>query len=463
MYTEQKQIYWHSGLYLQPQHFQSMDLHTAWLHARQLQLAQPYNFGIIELTYNASALKSCTLIVESMQAITPDGNYLAFPGNCSVQKRDFDALWTNREKPLTFWLALRRFDPLHCNVTLPNNANDNTHTRWVGTCETQVMKDIYDLGPDATITRLHYNVQFLTDSEKENALECECLPVLRLVYDGENIVCDPRFIPPSVIIHSSPLLRSLVDSIFFELSARTRKLEEYKRNKRQWNSANSDEQIIQLLTMRSLGRILPALRNHIHMRQCHPREVYIMLSQLIGELSAFNNNCNYLGETREYPEELACYDHYQLYKCFSKARKTILYLLNNLIFEDNSYIKLHNEDGVYCGNMTDTKKIQKSTVLLQLRTERVLSREQWLAISNNIKLAPLSMIHPLIRHALPGVPITHCEQPPNGVPAHNDAQYFTVQHNSELWRKIEDEQCIAFCVPDAPDDLSVQIIFKEDR
>ena len=73
------------------------------------------------------------------------------------------------------------------------------------------------------------------------------------------------------------------------------------------------------------------------------------------------------------------------------------------------------------------------------------------------------MIHPLIRHALPGVPITHCEQPPNGVPAHNDAQYFTVQHNSELWRKIEDEQCIAFCVPDAPDDLSVQIIFKEDR
>jgi predicted component of type VI protein secretion system len=52
MYSEQQQIYWHSGLYLQPQHFQSLDLHHEWQLAQRIQLAQPYNHGLIEVEIN---------------------------------------------------------------------------------------------------------------------------------------------------------------------------------------------------------------------------------------------------------------------------------------------------------------------------------------------------------------------------------------------------------------------------
>ncbi len=54
MQEEEQLIYWYSGLYLQPQHFQSIDLHHSLSHACQKQgLSQPYYQGYYEchITY----------------------------------------------------------------------------------------------------------------------------------------------------------------------------------------------------------------------------------------------------------------------------------------------------------------------------------------------------------------------------------------------------------------------------
>lgn len=462
MYPEQQQIYWHSGLYLQPQHFQSLDLHAAWLHARQRQLAQPYNSGLIDLSINRTALDDRVLSIDSIRLIMPGGDYLEYPGNCRLEKRHFRDCWPHPEQPLTFWLALRRFDPLHPNVTLPEKNEDRVDTRWLSIGEAPVMKDIYDHAPDAPVTRLHYNVRLLTDSEKEAAVDCELLPLLRLRHDGESVIIDPTFSPPAITLKGSPALGQLIENIYFETSARTRKLEEYKRTERLVSRHERSDHIIQLLAMRSLNRALPMLKNALEAQQVHPWQIYNILSQLIGELSSFSDSCSCLGEWLEDETSPPGYLHDRLYGCFSRLRRTLTRLINGLLLEENTYVRLSCEGGIYFGDLGERQPVSGGRVLLLLHPTGATEEAKRFCQTGDFKLASRDKIDSLIRYALPGIPLSFCEQPPHGVPHRSDFYYYLVHHDSALWRNVESRRSVAFYMPDMPDGLDVQLVFMEE-
>ena len=460
MYSEQKQIYWHSGLYLQPQHFQSLDLHHEWRFAQQLRIAQPFNVGLIDVSINDAALADFVVNVESIRLIMPGGTYLAFPGNCRVEKRNFREMWTQRDQPFNVWLGLRRFDPQHSNVTTLEKEQERSVTRWVSTDDNDVMKDVYDHAPDASVSRIGYNVRLLSDSEKEEAVDCECIPLVRLRYENDSVIIDPLFSPPCVTLYAFPALGHLIDSIYFDISARAKKLEEYKRSERLVSKSEGSEQVTQLLAMRSLNRVLPLLRNQCQARQIHPWQVYNLLCQLIGELSSFNDGCSFLGEWREGEAPLKTYDHYQLVESFESARSTLNALLNGLVLEDNTYIKLEKDfSGVFSGYFDSTQSQKADSILLLLRSSVIAMENQQIKNIGGIKLASPKIIEALIQHALPGISMKYCPQPPRGVPNRSGSHYFSVDRDSELWNKAELHKSIALYWPEMPDDLQAQIIF----
>lgn len=463
MYPEQQQIYWHSGLYLQPQHFQSLDLHAAWLHARQRQLAQPYNSGLIDISINRVALDDSVLSIDSIRLIMPGGDYLEYPGNCRLEKRHFRDCWPHPEQPLTFWLALRRFDPHHRNVTLPEKDDDRVDTRWLSIGEAPVMKDIYDHAPDASVTRLHYNARLLTDSEIQGAVDCEVLPLLRLCHDGESVIIDPTFSPPAITLKGSPALEQLIENIYFEISARTRKLEEYKRAERLVSRHERGDHLIQLLAMRSLNRALPVLKNALDAQQVHPWLIYNILSQLAVDLSSFSDSCSCLGEWQEDETSPPGYRHDQLYACFSRIRRTLTLLINGLLLEENTYIRLNCEDGIYYGDLGDRPLVGHGRALLLLHPSGTIEEAKRFFQTGDFKLASRDKIDSLIRYALPGIPLSFCKQAPRGVPNRSDFYYYHVHHDSELWRSVENSRSVAFYLPDVPDGLDVQLIFMEEE
>lgn len=456
MYSEQQQIYWHSGLYLQPQHFQSLDLHYAWLLARQRQLAQPFNTGVAEAVINIDALEDDILSIDRLRFILPGGDYLEYPGNCRIEKRSFHDSWKRRDLPLTFWLVLRRFDPLHPNVTLPEKESDRAGTRWISLGEAPVMKDIYDRSPDTAITRLIYNVQLLTDAEKESAVDCESLPLIRLRHDGERVVCDPAFSPPVIELRGSPALHKLIETLYFELAARAKKLSEFRR------AGGADERLTRLLAMRSLNRTLPLLKNFLAARQIHPWQIYNALLQLMGELSSFDEDCSCLGEWRDGTKPAPGYDHYRLYESFSCLRQTLMALIKGLALEDNLYLRLSNDGGIFYGRLERAALAQKGgQLLLLLRSAQIKAGEKKFASTDIFKLASQERIEALIQHALPGIPVTRCIDTPQGVPDRSDAAWYLIGRQSELWRQAEESGTLAFYFPDMPDDLDVQLVATE--
>ncbi len=79
MQEEEQLIYWYSGLYLQPQHFQSIDLHHSFMLARNRQLSQPYYQGYYECHINDNLLKEDTIRIEKIKAVLPSGYYIEYP------------------------------------------------------------------------------------------------------------------------------------------------------------------------------------------------------------------------------------------------------------------------------------------------------------------------------------------------------------------------------------------------
>jgi type VI secretion system protein ImpJ len=460
MYPEQQQIYWHSGLYLQPQHFQSLDLHNEWQQSQLRRSAQPYNQGMIDLKIHKAALLDFVASINSVDCIMPGGTYLAFPGNCRIEKRNFRDAWKQRDQPFTLWLALRRFDPQHNNVTILKKEHERAGTRWVNTNDDPVMKDVYDQAPEATVARLCYNVRILTEEERLEAVDCECIPLARLLYENDTVIHDPHFAPPAVTLYGSAAVGELIETIYYDISARAKKLEEYKRSERLVNGRDQGDRVTQLLAMRTLNGVLPLLKNLYQARQTHPWQVYCLLCQLVGELSSFNEGCSFLGEWRSGHDNLQAYDHNQLLICFNSVRKTLASLLNSLVLEDNVYITMEKDaNGVFASNFEYEQLKNVENILLLLRSSAMPMENKGIKNTGGIKLASAQVINLLIQHALPGTPVTLCPQAPRGVPNRSDSYYFMVDRRSELWATAEQDKSVSFYWPDMPEDLQVQLIF----
>lgn len=454
MYPEQQQIYWYSGLYLQPQHFQSVDLHHSYMLAQQRQLAQPWNQGVIQCDINNETLVDFSLKIDHLRLILPSGCYLEYPGNCLIETRQFRDAWKQREKPFTLWLALRRFDPGHPNVST------GTSSRWINRTEDGVMKDVYHNGPDSAVPRIAYNVRILSEEEKDTAVDCECLPLLQLRYDNDRVIPDPRFSPPTITLAGSPALKKMMEGLCAELSSRAHKLEEYKRPDALNHGSKSAGDITQLLAMRSLNRTMPLLDHYCRAPVLHPWQIYSVLVQLVGELSSFNDMCSFTGEWLDGGASLLPYDHFHLIDCFNSVKKTLITLLNGLALEDNTYVTLKPDDqGIYRGELLPLKAQRACTVLLLLRTEKLDSWHTHSPANGEFKIAAQEDISSLILHALPGISSNWENPSPRGVPNRKDSYYFVLNQHEKAWKNVELQQNIAFYWADAPDDLQVQLVF----
>ncbi|AEN67296.1 type VI secretion protein, VC_A0114 family (plasmid) [Enterobacter soli] len=456
MHPEQQQVYWYSGLYLQPQHLQSLDLHHTYMLSQQRQVSQPWNVGILHCEINYDTLVDFSLNIDRLQLILPSGIYLEYPGNCIIESRQFRDIWRKREKPFTLWLVLRRFDPNHQNVSAGSNS------RWISTVPDTEMKDIYHSGPECAVSRIIYNVRILSDEEVESAVDSECIRFIRLRYDNDRVIYDPTFSPPAVTLSGTPSLRKILDGLYAELSSRARTLEEYKRPGLLSIGSRNPVDTNQLLVMRTLNRIVPLFGHYLRTPMIHPWQIYGILVQLIGELSSFNDMCSFSGEWLDGGSPVLPYDHLSLFDSFNSVKQTLLSLLNGLALEDTVYIKLiRDNQGAYIGDLKTHEFSNASTVLLLLQTNKppVLSDNS--SLNGEFKISTQEDLRTLVSHSLPGLSSHLITPSPRGVPNREDFYYFSIDKNDPVWRSIEKNRNIAFYWAEAPDDLQVQLVFME--
>jgi len=208
----ERPLFWHQGLFLQPQHLQLADLHAQSLLTPVYRYLCPYPWGIGELEIQTAALDNLNFNLVRGNFVFPDMTYAALPGNAIIEARSFDEAWVEGGKPLGVYVGLKKWNEIGENVTvLPRLSNlADVNTRFVTTADPEEVQDLHHNGPPAQVQRLHHVLKVFWETEKDQLGEYQLIPVAQLERTGERVVLSDKFIPPALTVKSSEVLLRLI-------------------------------------------------------------------------------------------------------------------------------------------------------------------------------------------------------------------------------------------------------------
>ncbi len=452
-------IYWHQGMFLQPQHFQTADLHHQFQLTPIHEGGLPHFWGVGELDLVPAAVANRSLEVASAKLLFPDRSYVEYPGNCVIKTRSFDTDWVEGDKPFMVYLGIRKFSATEKNVSIVSSLAEAgaAPTRYATLSTPPEMADLYSDGPAAQVRTLLHVVKVFFEGELDKLEDYSLIPIARLVRDGDAVKLSESFIPPCYNLSGSNALLRLIKDIRDELTGRARQLQEYKSPREMQKAEFDASYMVFLLALRSLNRASPYLYHLTETRQVHPWLAYGAMRQLIGELSSFSERFNMLGEAEDGTPGLPAYDHTDIGKCFERSRSMVSHLLNEITVGPEFLTVLEYRDGYHVGQLPRNFFGQRNRFYLVIRTEHDVD---WVvdAVQRDARLAALAEMPGLIAHALPGLELIHMAAAPQGLPRRSYSYYFRIEQMSQQWEVVEREGSVALYWLDAPADLKAEIV-----
>ena len=455
----ERPLFWHQGLFLQPQHFQLKDRLDQLAMTPFSRYLTPFFWGVADAGIQTAALGSYSFHVSTAALLFPDMTYAVFPGNALVQARSFESEWEEGGKHLTVYAGIKKFNEAGENVTvLPDLSNlSDVTTRFVTTTDPEEVQDLHHNGPPAQVKRLYYVLKLFFETEKERLGEYELIPLARLERRGADIVLDETMIPPCVSLDASDTLYKLVVEIRDQISARARQLEAYKRDRGVHSAEFGARDMVYFLALRSLNRYVPLLMHFSETRKVHPWTVYGILRQLAGELSAFSGRISVAGASESGEQLLQPYDHGNLGACFSGVRTLIGQLLDEITAGPEYIVPLLYDETYYTADLQPGIFESGNRFFLVFST----AADPQPVISDAMNIAKLGSrenLPILIARALPGIRLEHHPSPPQELPRRANSIYFQIDHHSGHWEQVRREKNLALYWDSAPQDLKIELM-----
>lgn len=455
----QRPLYWHQGLFLQPQHFQLLDLSFRSLLTPYHDSLGPHYWGIGEMEIQKASLGNGSFNPLKGNFLFPDGTHIVLPGNALIEARSFDEAWVEGGKPLSVYVGLKKWNNAGENVTVLEKLESfsEVNTRYVTVADSEEILDLHSGGPQGKVKRLHFVLKVFWETERDKLGDYVLIPIAQLERVGEEIVLSQRFTPPCLTIFSSEPLLKLIKEIRDQITARSHHLEEYKRHKGVQTAEFGSRDMAFLLALRSLNRYVPTLHHFTEAQHVQPWIVYGTLRQLIGELSSFSEKVNVIGEVVGGDSNLPGYDHLNLWKCFSSAQDLIIQLLDEItagpdyvvpMVYDGTYYAVDLKPAVFEGSnrfyLVFKTDEDPQTVIQSMATIAKLSTREHLPI--------------LIARALPGIEMEHLPIPPQELPKRANSIYFAINHHNDQWNMVTKDNNLALYWDHTPEDIEAELM-----
>jgi type VI secretion system protein ImpJ len=452
-------LFWHQGLFLQPQHFQLLDLSYQSLLNPFQHFITPYFWGIADIEVQKASLGTRSFNLVKGEFLFPDGTHVVFPGNALLDSRSFQDAWLEGEKPFSIFIGIRKWNNSGENVTVVEKIGSlsDVTTRHITTADPEEIRDLHSGGPLGKVNRLHYVLKLFWESELDQLGDYVLIPLEQLVRMGEEIRLSRSFVPPSLSISSSETLAKLVKEIRDQIAARSRQLEEYKSQRGIQTVEFGTRDMVYLLALMTLNRYVPLLHHITEASIAHPWVVYGILRQLIGELSSFSERISVLGEAEDRIRLLPSYDHSNLWGCYSSAQTLITQLLDEITAGPEYVVPLMNDGTYYAAELKPSLFEGRNRYYLVFRTE-VDPKSILQSLGSLAKLSSREYVPILIARALPGIGLEHLAVPPQELPRRTHSLYFAIDHNHDQWAQVERNHNIALYWDAAPEDLKVELM-----
>jgi len=455
----QKPLFWHQGLFLQPQHFQLFERAVSTSMLPFLRYQTPYFYGVGSVDIQEAALNNHNVHIMSGEFLFPDGTYARFPGNSVLQPRSFEDSWLEGGKPLKVFLGLKQWQNDSGNVSQVNSLEEASEqsSRYIALKNPEWVKDLHEGKTEGEIKFLHHALKIFWESELGELGNYSLIPLAQLHRDGDHIVISTSFIPPCLSIHASLPLKKILTEIRDQLVFRCHQLEELKRERGIQSAAFGSKDMIFLMALRSLARQVPSLDHALAAESLHPWQMYGVLCQLIGELSTFSSSINATGEETSGKKILPTYDHDNLWLCFSSAQQIIARLIDEITAGPDYIITLEYDGTFYSADLKPEAFEAGNRFYLVISTEEnhadVASAMTTVAKASSREHLPI-----LIARALPGVEIEHLQVPPQELPRRGQSVYFALNQHGQQWANVAQSHNLALYWDNPPEDLTIELM-----
>ncbi len=458
----QRPIFWHQGLFLQPQHFQLLDLSFRSLLTPFHQFLEPHFWGIGEIEIQKAALGHRAFNPLKGNFLFPDGTHTVLPGNALIEARPFDEAWVEGNKPLSVYIGLKKWNNAGENVTILEKLESFSEvtTRYVTKADPEEITDLHSGGPQGKVKRLYYVLKVFWETERDQLGDYVLIPIAQLERMGEEIILSQHFTPPCLTISSSESLLKLIKEVRDQIAARSRQLEEYKSQKGVQTAEFGSRDMVYLLALRSLNRYVPTLYHFTEAQQVHPWIVYGTLRQLIGELSSFSEKVSVMGELEGGNHILPGYDHQNLWECFSAAQALIVQLLDEITAGPEYVIPMVYDGTYYAADLKPAIFEGRNRFYLVFKTEED-PKSVIQSITTIAKLSSREHLPILIARALPGIELEHLPVPPQELPKRAHSIYFAINHHNDQWTMVTKGNNIALYWDNTPEDLEAELMIVE--
>lgn len=450
-------LYWHQGLFLQPQHFQQNDARIEQRLARTTELVHPYPWGLISLRINEAALVARQCLIDQLSVRFPEGTLAEYPGNAVLEARSIELSEFGNGR--TLYVGLRRLLPGDANAQVFENLADavRAEARFAVPADSEVVADRLGNSPEARLRPMSYVLRLFWEDELEHLSVYELLPIARLELDGDRARPGPRYVPPCVNLAASPILMQTLREVRDELVGRARQLEVYKQPGEARRGDVDGTQVNRLMALAVFNRYGPLLTHYLETPQLSPWHLYGTLRQLVGELSLFSDRCDMLGQSPDGRGLVPAYKHEEAGATIISLVSLVAQLLNEITVSSEFLVRLQLQDGLYQAELPEGFFGPRHRYFLMARSESdPATVAEMLALDG--KLGAPSVIENLVNRALPGVELIYLQVPAQGLPRVAGALYFRLESLSDEWETIQHDRQAAFFMPQAIADLVIDLV-----
>ena len=450
-------LYWHQGLFLQPQHFQHNDARIEQRITRTTELVHPYPWGLISLQVNEAALVAKHCLIDQLSVRFAQGTLAEYPGNAVLESRTLDLSEFSNGR--TLYVGLQRSLPGEANAQVFEKLADasRSEARFAVLADAEVVADRMGNSPEARLRPMSYVLRLFWEDELEHLSAYELLPIARLELDGDRARYAARYTPPCVNLAASPVLMQTLREVRDELAGRARQLEVYKQPAESRRGDVDGTHINRLMALAVLNRYGPLLTHYLETPQLSPWHLYGSLRQLVGELSLFSDRCDMLGQTPDGRALVPAYKHEEAGAAIIALVSLIAQQLNEITIGSELLVRLQMQDGLYQAQLPEDFFGPRHRYFLMARSEAdsgLLAE----TLPLDGKLGAVSAMESLINRALPGVELIYLQVPAQGLPRVAGALYFRLESLSDEWEALQKERQAAFFLPQAVDDLVLDLV-----
>lgn len=455
----QRPLFWHQGVFLQPQHFQLLDRANQDLFIPYRKFMSPCFWGIGDIHIDKGALGTGSFNILKGEFLFPDGTYASLPGNALMEARAFEEDWVEGGKPFNVYLGLRNWEESRENVTvLPTLERPSlVTTRFVALADPDEIRDLHGGGPDGQVKMLHFAMKIFWETEWDQLGDYQVIPLAQLQRFGSEIRLSEDFIPPCISFSASESLRKLVREIRDQVTARCYQLEEHKSRRGVQTAEFGSRDMVYFLALRSINRYVPLLFHCSETDQIHPWQIYGVLRQLAGELTSFSERVGVLGELEDGKRILPEYDHRCLWECFSAAQNLISHLLDEITAGPEYIVRLIHDGTYYATELRPAVFEGRNRFYLAIRTEED-PKSVLHSLENIAKLSGRENLHVLVTQALPGIPLECLQVPPQELPRRANTVYWAINHHDDQWSSVTKNRSLALYWHGAPEDVEIELM-----